>query len=168
HVVVGKRVIPRVLMDWQPLVKHDHRHEMGMGQYPQTGLGCCSSYRHVVVGKRVIPRVLMDWQPLVKHDHRHEMGMGQYPAPGVHCGSDNRTMVMGCCAIPGIHLDRKPLGHDPYRFFLSSRRRHTSSKRDWSSDVCSSDLASNFELEERFGKSALNVVSPLVEKGVLK
>src|SRR5699024_11911504 len=26
-------------------------------------------------------------------------------------------------------------------FFFSSRRRHTSSKRDWSSDVCSSDLA---------------------------
>src|SRR5699024_11936873 len=26
-------------------------------------------------------------------------------------------------------------------FFLSSRRRHTRSKRDWSSDVCSSDLA---------------------------
>src|SRR5699024_11839869 len=25
-------------------------------------------------------------------------------------------------------------------FFFSSRRRHTSSKRDWSSDVCSSDL----------------------------
>src|SRR5207249_6729060 len=27
-------------------------------------------------------------------------------------------------------------------FFFSSRRRHTRSKRDWSSDVCSSDLAS--------------------------
>src|SRR5699024_11269740 len=26
-------------------------------------------------------------------------------------------------------------------FFYSSRRRHTSSKRDWSSDVCSSDLS---------------------------
>src|SRR5699024_11916985 len=25
-------------------------------------------------------------------------------------------------------------------FFFSSRRRHTRSKRDWSSDVCSSDL----------------------------
>src|SRR5271170_2575128 len=25
-------------------------------------------------------------------------------------------------------------------FFFSSRRRHTSSTRDWSSDVCSSDL----------------------------
>src|SRR5699024_12057227 len=27
-------------------------------------------------------------------------------------------------------------------FFCSSRRRHTRSKRDWSSDVCSSDLIS--------------------------
>src|SRR5699024_7420501 len=27
-----------------------------------------------------------------------------------------------------------------FRLFLSGRRRHTSSKRDWSSDVCSSDL----------------------------
>src|SRR5699024_11966723 len=29
-----------------------------------------------------------------------------------------------------------------YEFFFSSRRRHTRSKRDWSSDVCSSDLRS--------------------------
>src|SRR5699024_8126721 len=28
-----------------------------------------------------------------------------------------------------------------FSFFFSSRRRHTRSKRDWSSDVCSSDLA---------------------------
>src|SRR5207249_6209572 len=28
-------------------------------------------------------------------------------------------------------------------FFFSSRRRHTRSKRDWSSDVCSSDLFAN-------------------------
>src|SRR5207249_6314301 len=28
-------------------------------------------------------------------------------------------------------------------FFYSSRRRHTRSKRDWSSDVCSSDLYIN-------------------------
>src|SRR5699024_12777029 len=27
-----------------------------------------------------------------------------------------------------------------FLFFFSSRRRHTISKRDWSSDVCSSDL----------------------------
>src|SRR5699024_11875647 len=31
-------------------------------------------------------------------------------------------------------------------FFFSSRRRHTRSKRDWSSDVCSSDLIWNIPL----------------------
>src|SRR5206468_7971048 len=29
-------------------------------------------------------------------------------------------------------------------FFFSSRRRHTRSDRDWSSDVCSSDLGTHF------------------------
>src|SRR5438067_6031516 len=32
-------------------------------------------------------------------------------------------------------------------FFFSSRRRHTRSKRDWSSDVCSSDLDFQRRLE---------------------
>src|SRR5206468_6750108 len=32
-------------------------------------------------------------------------------------------------------------------FFFSSRRRHTRSDRDWSSDVCSSDLTSLLDLE---------------------
>src|SRR5699024_11616119 len=31
-------------------------------------------------------------------------------------------------------------------YFFSSRRRHTISKRDWSSDVCSSDLPGNERL----------------------
>src|SRR5579885_2723103 len=31
-------------------------------------------------------------------------------------------------------------------FFFSSRRRHTRSKRDWSSDVCSSDLEAKPDL----------------------
>src|SRR5438067_10065787 len=35
-------------------------------------------------------------------------------------------------------------------FFFSSRRRHTRSKRDWSSDVCSSDL-----LDKRFPAMSL-------------
>src|SRR5207249_7083817 len=33
-----------------------------------------------------------------------------------------------------------------YGFFFSSRRRHTRSKRDWSSDVCSSDLSVTAEV----------------------
>src|SRR5207247_9247086 len=35
-------------------------------------------------------------------------------------------------------------------FFFSSRRRHTRSTRDWSSDVCSSDLGAKL-LARRFG-----------------
>src|SRR2546428_4936092 len=36
-------------------------------------------------------------------------------------------------------------------FFFSSRRRHTRSDRDWSSDVCSSDLGGDEALGRRLG-----------------
>src|SRR5207247_2723441 len=36
--------------------------------------------------------------------------------------------------------DRLPSATSASLFFFSSRRRHTRSTRDWSSDVCSSDL----------------------------
>src|SRR2546429_3880414 len=35
-------------------------------------------------------------------------------------------------------------GYDLNLFFFSSRRRHTRCSRDWSSDVCSSDLLTEF------------------------
>src|SRR5699024_11299349 len=38
-----------------------------------------------------------------------------------------------------VHLDATTVSLEVMVFF-SSRRRHTRSKRDWSSDVCSSDL----------------------------
>src|SRR5699024_11695876 len=38
-------------------------------------------------------------------------------------------------------------------FFISSRRRHTRSKRDWSSDVCSSDLREFQAIEYVNGKT---------------
>src|SRR6267378_7323171 len=38
-------------------------------------------------------------------------------------------------------------------FFFSSRRRHTRSLRDWSSDVCSSDLLL-FETARKFDRAA--------------
>src|SRR5207249_7061133 len=44
-------------------------------------------------------------------------------------------------------------------FFFSSRRRHTRSKRDWSSDVCSSDLI-GLGVERRS-----NLVKKLIERG---
>src|SRR5204862_729875 len=38
---------------------------------------------------------------------------------------------------PASHIQLRP---SSVLFFFSSRRRHTRSLRDWSSDVCSSDL----------------------------
>src|SRR2546429_6684376 len=39
-------------------------------------------------------------------------------------------------------------------FFFSSRRRHTRCSRDWSSDVCSSDLGTARERHQNEGKHA--------------
>src|SRR5699024_11928792 len=47
------------------------------------------------------------------------------------------------------HVVRYSSSYRIYSFFFSSRRRHTRSKRDWSSDVCSSDLYPN-ETAEQF------------------
>src|SRR5476649_2947097 len=41
--------------------------------------------------------------------------------------------------------------------FFSSRRRHTGSLCDWSSDVCSSDLGSKFALTASNGTTALHL-----------
>src|SRR5699024_11798341 len=46
-------------------------------------------------------------------------------------------------------------------FFFSSRRRHTRSRRDWSSDVCSSDLAAALARITRAILNDENAVLPL-------
>src|SRR5206468_5331921 len=43
----------------------------------------------------------------------------------------------------------------PVLFFFSSRRRHTRSDRDWSSDVCSSDLIHRNAQTNEVGHSAV-------------
>src|SRR5699024_7665799 len=52
-------------------------------------------------------------------------------------------------------------------FFFSSRRRHTRSKRDWSSDVCSSDLikVSRFlkSIDQKVIDYANSIEFPLIE-----
>src|SRR6266536_828388 len=47
--------------------------------------------------------------------------------------------------------DRRTTAAIPLIFFFSSRRRHTRSTRDWSSDVCSSDLAHPTGVADLFG-----------------
>src|SRR2546428_6988906 len=47
-------------------------------------------------------------------------------------------------------------------FFFSSRRRHTRSDRDWSSDVCSSDLSQATRLEGSWARQASSTASEMV------
>src|SRR2546429_1821183 len=48
--------------------------------------------------------------------------------------------------MPDDHTSRSRVGRSAMRFFFPSRRRHTRCSRDWSSDVCSSDLLGPDEL----------------------
>src|SRR5690349_22969893 len=77
-----------------------------------------------------------------------------------------------------IHIDTAVIVTDQFVFFFSSRRRHTTSLRDWSSDVCSSDLelmtARGGILEQTIGGSGTapravrrNWVRPAGRKGAL-
>src|SRR5699024_12729519 len=50
-------------------------------------------------------------------------------------------------------------------FFFSSRRRHTRSKRDWSSDVCSSDLFWQMEQSIDGISEACNILKTPVVSG---
>src|SRR5207249_8815041 len=45
-----------------------------------------------------------------------------------------------------------------FLFFFSSRRRHTRSKRDWSSDVCSSDLLKKISIDYAVMEKAKEVL----------
>src|SRR6266849_10107205 len=60
----------------------------------------------------------------------------------------------------------------PHGFFFSSRGRHTSSPRDWSSDVCSSDLfaerCDHAEIEDRALARAQRIVAPGLAPAVLR
>src|SRR5687768_18056457 len=72
-----------------------------------------------------------------------------------------RTTSIGCSSGSfSIRLKSRSTGVCP--FFFSSRRRHTRCSRDWSSDVCSSDL--EFEVNpsggltlKRFRTKALGI-----------
>src|SRR5439155_6873379 len=50
---------------------------------------------------------------------------------------------------------------NPLQFFCSSRRRHTRWPRDWSSDVCSSDLG---EVKIMVGHAQLSTGHPKLQK----
>ena len=49
-------------------------------------------------------------------------------------------------------------------FFFSSRRRHTRLRRDWSSDVCSSDLTKPFFLSGGIGLEQIESVLSFLQR----
>src|SRR5699024_11329642 len=66
------------------------------------------------------------------------------PPSGGECGAARSFVALGR-AVGGV-------------FFVSARSRHTGSKRDWSSDVCSSDLERARRMyERRHGRPPKNV-----------
>src|SRR5699024_11793950 len=57
------------------------------------------------------------------------------------CTSQWQTLLRSVDIEPGVLVSTTTYFPSFFVFFFfSSRRRHTRSKRDWSSDVCSSDL----------------------------
>src|SRR5699024_11716541 len=66
------------------------------------------------------------------------------------------TQVSAATSVPRSRslAIRRTLSYVYVPFFFSSRRRHTRSKRDWSSDVCSSDLYGNGTSDHHMGGSA--------------
>src|SRR2546422_10842611 len=51
-------------------------------------------------------------------------------------------------------------------FFFSSRRRHTRCSRDWSSDVCSSDLHARHRGARSLGRLAIDAIDARAGTGV--
>src|SRR5207249_1397776 len=80
------------------------------------------------------------WLRVVVHDGvvRCVRALLRFNAPRTRRGRLGREQRL-VAHIP-LHLVAEPLLDIFILFFFSSRRRHTRSKRDWSSDVCSSDL----------------------------
>src|SRR2546429_6818812 len=68
-------------------------------------------------------------------------------------GSEVRGDVTGADQLVGTY------GADSVCFFFSSRRRHTRCSRDWSSDVCSSDLPKNRAVLGAYGRALADMGS---------
>src|SRR5207253_5464653 len=74
------------------------------------------------------------------------------------CATETRRRALRAIAVRVLGRGRLRLGF----FFFSSRRRHTRWPRDWSSDVCSSDLLDPHGLELGL-VLAVHVGLPLVD-----
>src|SRR5204863_6826022 len=67
----------------------------------------------------------------------HPIQEGFWEKHGLQCGFCTPGMIMASYQL--LKNNPNPTEEEIRTVFFSSRRRHTSSLRDWSSDVCSSD-----------------------------
>src|SRR5699024_2338381 len=93
----------------------------------------------------VAPRILasrtalaVDPENLSRSEERRVGKEGRPGCAGVQLGENDASEAAGRQGAEAWKFHRARTSG--VRFFFSSRRRHTRSKRDWSSDVCSSDL----------------------------
>ena len=101
--------------------------------------------RKLGLSRSTVTEIVKD---LLKTEFVSEVGIGKSSGgrkPVVLEFQDDAKFILGV-DIGATHV-----------FFFSSRRRHTRSKRDWSSDVCSSDLS-------LFPKMLLLLFSKIQEK----
>src|SRR5205809_7409189 len=75
--------------------------------------------------------------------------------PNLCCGVSTRISSSSCSSVILVVL---------FFFFFSSRRRHTRCSRDWSSDVCSSDL--HAAMLRRLGAEPVEVRLPEQLRGL--
>src|SRR5699024_11493323 len=69
-----------------------------------------------------------------------------------------------CGHVPALYSVLSPWL--TYSFFFSSRRRHTRSKRDWSSDVCSSDLKQVQKFQRDYGLRVNGIADEVTRKKI--
>src|SRR2546421_123906 len=82
--------------------------------------------------------VVADEGTLIRHSY--DACVGLYPVPMMHGLTVGEMALLVNARLPEHTLTPLcELAVVPLDFFFSSRRRHTRSDRDWSSDVCSSD-----------------------------
>src|SRR5690606_40850283 len=74
----------------------------------------------------------------------------------------SRTEVVVRCRVKLLKDKRNEHTEHRVCVFVASRRRHTRFSRDWSSDVCSSDLAGDVGIGGDDGRHLLALVSDLV------
>src|SRR6267378_6916558 len=109
-------------------------------------LFCPSPQEYLLIGRHLHHDSLLPARGTTSKHAAHEANAVVAPDPELEGGSGLHPIAQLERATPHVvRVEREDHVSRKNSFFFSSRRRHTRSLRDWSSDVCSSDLRSRLE-----------------------